>query len=387
MTLLNSAALPDVTGTYKVGSRSFVWTDGSRTDVLRPLSEPRTLSVLAYYPADPATGTAGAYLPDLPLWINQVGEAGLRSSLGAAFATAGSITTEVRKDAHIAKKSGRFPLLVFLPGLGMNVAVYTALLSDLASHGYVVLAINPTYEVFAATIGKDRAVGFSSPGWFRPPVEKIIEYEKGRLVVWAADAVFAIRRLKAVPDFKEKVNWQKVGALGHSAGARVAAHLCQTEAQVQACLNMDGFAGFQPFFAREDSVFSKAFAMIHMAIPDPTDEQLARAGSSREEMLREKARQRNAGIRLFESVRPGSVEVTISTAGFHHGSFTDLPILGGSAGDPLRGMALIRTYTLAFFDGALKGVRKTALDRDSPSADVLLERYTFKGHCAPGKCP
>ena len=119
--------------------------------------------------------------------------------------------------------------------------------------------------------------------------------------------------------------------------------------------------------------------MIHMVIPDPTDEQLARTNTSREEMLREKSSQRNAGIRLFESVRGGSVEVTISTAGFGHGSFTDLPVIGGSAGDPLRGMTLIRTYTLAFFDGALKGIRKTALDQDNPDADVLLERYIFKG--------
>lgn len=311
--------------------------------------------------------------------MSQVGEARLGESLGGAFPIVGSVTTDVRQNARISKKSNPFPLLVFLPGLGLNVEVYTALLADLASHGYVVLAVNPTYEVFAATIGKDKAVGFSSPGWFRPPVEKIIEYEKGRLVVWTADAVFALSQLKALPDFKKTVNWERVGALGHSAGARVAAHLCQTEVQVSACLNLDGFAGFQPFFAEADSVFSKAFAMIHMVIPDPTDEQLARTNTSREDMLKEKARQRNAGIRLFESVRGGSIEVTISTAGFGHGSFTDLAIIGGSAGDPLRGMRHIRTYALAFFDGALKGVRKTALDKDSSDADVLLERYTFKG--------
>jgi predicted dienelactone hydrolase len=377
--LLKSASLPKPSGTQIVGSRSFVWTDRSRTDALRTPSEPRTLSVRVYYPADSTTGTAGAYLPDWPLWISQIGEARLRESFGAAFPAAGSVTTAVRQNARISKKSGPFPFLVFLPGLGMNIEVYTALLSDLASHGYVVLAINPTYEVFAATISKDKAVGFSSPGWFRPPVERIIEYEKGRLVVWAADGVFAIGQLKALPDFKKRVNWQKIGALGHSAGARVVAHLCQTEVQVSACLNLDGFAGFQPFFAEDGSVFSKAFAMIHMVIPDPTNEQLARTNTSRDDMLKEKARQRNAGIRLFESVRGGSVEVTISTAGFGHGSFTDLPIIGGSAGDPLRGMTHIRTYALAFFDGALKGVRKTALDRDNSDADVLPERYTFKG--------
>ena len=73
--------------------------------------------------------------------------------------------------------------------------------------------------------------------------------------------------------------------------------------------------------------------MIHMALPDPNDEQLARMKMSREDMLREKNRQRSNGVRLFESVRRGSVEVTLSTPGIQHGSFTDLPILGGHSGD------------------------------------------------------
>jgi hypothetical protein len=210
-------------------------------------------------------------------------------------------------------------------------------------------------------------------------VEKIIEYEKGRLVVWAADASFATRKFAELPDFKERVNWKKIGAFGHSAGARVAAHLCQSEARISACLNLDGFAGFQPFFADEGSIFTKAFAMIHMELPDPTDEQLARMNTTRAEMVKEKARQRNAGIRLFESVRAGSVEVTLSTEGIQHGSFTDLAILGGSGGDPARAMAYIRSYSRAFFDQELKGVRRNALSDGVSASGALIERYKFRG--------
>lgn len=124
---------------------------------------------------------------------------------------------------------GRSPLLVFLPGLGMNTRVYSSLLADLASHGYVVMAIDPTYEVFATTLSGGRAAGFNSPGWFGRPVEDIVRYERSRLLVWAADARFAIERLRRQPPFERRVEWSNVGAPGHSAGARVAAHLCQTE--------------------------------------------------------------------------------------------------------------------------------------------------------------
>jgi hypothetical protein len=165
-------------------------------------------------------------------------------------------------------------------------------------------------------------------------------------------------------------------------GARVAAHLCQTEARISACLNLDGFAGFQPFFAEEGSTFRKAFAMVHMDLPDPTGEQLARMNTTRYAMLREKSKQRNAVIQLFEPVHGGSVEVTLSTPGIQHGSFTDLPTLGDAGGDPLLAMTHIRTYSRAFFDGALKGIRKTALEEDRAPSGILLEGYKFKGPVA-----
>lgn len=229
---------------------------------------------------------------------------------------------------------------------------------------------------------KDQAVGFSSPGWFQPPVEKIIAYERTRLVVWAADAMFAMEQLTKDRAFEQRVNWKRIGAFGHSAGARVAAYLCQSESRIAACLNLDGFAGFQPFFAEEGSVFQKSFAMIHMELPDPNAEQLVQMRMTREDMLREKNKQRNAGIRLFESVHSGSVEVTLSTAGIQHGSFTDLPILSSAAGAPQRAMAHLRAYSLAFFERALKGNKRTLLDETSAPSDVTLDRYSFKGPVA-----
>ena len=84
----------------------------------------------------------------------------------------------------------------------MNTRVYSSLLADLASHGYVVMAIDPTYEVFATTLSGGRVAGFHSPGWFGRPVEDIVRYERSRLLVWAADTRFAIERLRRQPPFE-----------------------------------------------------------------------------------------------------------------------------------------------------------------------------------------
>ena len=85
-------------------------------------------------------------------------------------------------------------------------------------------------------------------------------------------------------------------------------------------------------------------------------------------------RQRAAGIRLFESVRKGSYEVTLNTPGIQHGSFTDLPLLGKALGDQERAMMLIRAHSVAFFDQAF-GRKPKGLP---PQPDVHIDRYSFR---------
>lgn len=360
---------------------AFAWTDASRDEVLiGDASDKREFSVSVWYPADAVSAPASPYLPDVELWSSTMGEPRLRETLGGAWDAVKSSKDLAHDRAPIAKGRQRFPLLVFLPGLGMITRVYSALVADLASHGYVIVAVDPTYEVFATTLRDGRVAGFASPEWFRPPVENIVRHERGRLLVWAADARFALDQLRGQPLFDRRVDWSNVGALGHSAGARVAAHLCQTVRNVKACLNLDGFAGFEPFFAEPASTFDKHFAMIHAVIPDPTDAQLKSMGWTWEEMLIEKARQRCVGIRLFESVRPGSLEVTLNPSGMGHGSFTDLPLLGnGPPGDHRRAMELIRVFSRAFFDRALKRLDEPRLESLAADGDVELTPYVHKG--------
>jgi hypothetical protein len=57
----------------------------------------------------------------------------------------------------------------------------------------------------------------------------------------------------------------------------------------------------------------------------------------------------------------------------------DLPLLGAtgdSAAEALLNLRIVRTYTRAFFDRCLLGLRATALDAPRPlAADVTLERF------------
>lgn len=89
-----------------------------------------------YYPA---AATGGRRRPED---FSEEHRTGLERRFGAGVAEAlGRALTAARWDAPRAE--GRYPLVVFQPGAAMGSTDYRLLLEDLASRGYVVLALHP----------------------------------------------------------------------------------------------------------------------------------------------------------------------------------------------------------------------------------------------------
>src|SRR5262249_26487723 len=123
--------LPPPTGSYAVGRSMREWTDFARLDPLAPQPDQhRVLSVWLWYPATPTAGPTAAYAPDL--WSNLRQQGFLAGPLDA-------IRTEEYDDAPPA--SGRFPIVVLEPGLGLSAPQFTTLAQDLASNGYIVAGV------------------------------------------------------------------------------------------------------------------------------------------------------------------------------------------------------------------------------------------------------
>src|SRR5688500_16055432 len=54
--------------------------------------------------------------------------------------------THARRGVPVDTSTGLLPVVVFTPGFGGNRELGTALVEDLASHGYVVVTVGHTYE-------------------------------------------------------------------------------------------------------------------------------------------------------------------------------------------------------------------------------------------------
>ncbi|HUQ95366.1 MAG TPA: hypothetical protein VM120_27050 [Bryobacteraceae bacterium] len=353
--LLMAAGIPPPTGRYTVGRQTLVFTDPSRPEALtKDPGAKREFSAHVWYPCMPGSGLIQELMPDLAKWREALGEDLVQSALDGALAAVEKTRPRVRVGG--TPLNGRYPLVVFFPALGANTLSYTSLLSELASFGYMVIALDPPYEVFAVTLRDNRIVGFHSPGWSQPPRENILRYEEERIKVWAADARFALNEIQK-EGRPRSVDWQRIGTFGHSAGALAAIEFCRTDPRVRLCLNLDGLPGKPPFPAEPGSTFEKPLGMIHGPLPDDP-------------------RQHQAAVQAFQSVKEGSLEITIGTPGIHHRSYLDFSLLKEHTG-AAEAMSLIRTYVVAFFDKMLRHKMGTILDRETPP-EVHVENYSFQ---------
>jgi predicted dienelactone hydrolase len=221
-------ALPAPTGPYRVGRTTFDWTDLSRADPLAP--EPnrrRELSIWVWYPAPAATrGQPAPYAPGH--WARMVQFGILTTRLDA-------VRTHSIAAAPVA--AGRFPLVVLEPGLGLSAPQFATLAEDLASHGYVVAGVTPTYSA-NITVLNGRPVGPTPAG--NP--SDIDRANQDRLVtVWAADARFVADRMATLGGPPAgRLDASRVVYMGHSFGGAASLQACHDDPRCAGAVDMDG---------------------------------------------------------------------------------------------------------------------------------------------------
>src|SRR3954452_15446299 len=184
--------LPAPSGSHRVASQIFRWTDPSRAETLTPdPADRRQVIAQAWYPTDTARGRAVPYFEAQDQLPGSVG--GLPSFMYAGF---GEIDTHATFEAPISSTQRAWPVLVFSPGLGVPREQYTSLCAELASRGIVVIALSAPYESAPTVLAGGQVVGQTvHPDVMGPPPHPELQ----RLIdIRAADAGFVLDRLAAL---------------------------------------------------------------------------------------------------------------------------------------------------------------------------------------------
>jgi predicted dienelactone hydrolase len=129
--------------------------------------------------------------------------------------------THSRLDAPIASACRR--AVLFSPGLGINAAIYTALMEELASRGYLVAGLDHTFDAVVEFPG----------GRVVPPAENV-PFEH-MLEVRTTDLRFVLDRLGSTLELSGGV-----AAVGHSMGSMTAVQAILADRRISAGVALDG---------------------------------------------------------------------------------------------------------------------------------------------------
>jgi predicted dienelactone hydrolase len=363
--------LPKPTGPYPVGTRIIYLEDPSRIeDAGQHSGLPRELIVQIWYPANPSNNHLAAY--------QRLSETNLATSYRSV------LWTNSRVDAPIAEKSSPFPVLLFNHGWGGRRTQDTFLTEDLASHGYVVAAIDHTYNAGRVALPGDRIIesanGYDPIDASKHTAIEIKNTWNKELKKWVDDEVFVLSVLQnESADSKSfwygRLNTAQAGAFGHSFGGAASIQVSYVDRRIQSALNMDGWT----FGNVQHRTFNHPTMFLYENLNHAQQDLRSATAESRtlDELDTTDKNEIDASLKQY-----GGYKLYVSDTS--HMDFTDHPLI-----TPWRKwtqpkhisaaqiQTIVRIYVLAFFDETIRGEKSNLLESGSSSRfpEVQVERW------------
>ncbi|MWC29222.1 alpha/beta hydrolase family protein [Paenibacillus sp. MMS18-CY102] len=354
---LPTIKLPEPTGPYAIGVANYNWVDRNR---IEPFTHDgyREVAARIWYPASMKWDLQRApYAYD----SQQLQEITKEQPLYALFGSLMSARTHSYESAIVAPDLARYPVLLMSPGYGMSSYMYTSFTEEMASHGYIVVAVEHSYFSILPA--------FSAAGQVRKGMVELDPFDWPSMAADTQNRVedmkFALGQLERINGadpqsiLNGKLDLQRIGAFGHSGGGAVAMQLLSQDGRVSAAVQMDGF----PYGQYMNNGLAKPF----MYMLEPSNEAFASKSLS-ESVWSDPSEY--PGLLTIEDYHREAEEVSRRMKGIfkhggtkwivpeaHHFSFTDLTLIAPLLFPP--NMALqndIKKNLLHFFDEQFKGV-------------------------------
>lgn len=241
---------PEPSGHFAVGTRVTQWTDPHRPETAT--ADPhdrRTVVVQLWYPArqSPAGAQRAQYLGRTEHEARTVSDALARYSGLPGFLLDGVPRARTHSvfNAPVADGGGRFPVVLFSPGLGGVRTQNTAWAEELASHGYVVAALDHPYDSAAVVLEGGRTINtkIAPTGDDTEDDQRAIETTRVR----AADLSFALTQLGRLDrgasegPLTGRLDTGRVAVTGHSLGGGAALQAARQDLRFDAVIDLDGY--------------------------------------------------------------------------------------------------------------------------------------------------
>ena len=274
------------------------------------------------------------------------------------------VRTNAISKAPLANAQKRYPVVFFSPGHGSTSKQYSSQLEQLASHGYVVVGINPTYET-PVLLPEERLITQSNVFDFSS-ADKQTEYRifEEATSIRAKDVSFVLNQLRwlNVKDpqglFSGRLNLSQVGIFGHSLGANTSVEAMRLDNRIKAGISMDSGEYGELFNSKSKDRLDRPFMVMSRENQEIYSKLLYQRLSNDAYSLIIKGSKHNTFKTDLGLILP------LFTA---NSTQTEPPIKQtiGSI-EPQRAAKIINDYTLAFFNKYLKNQNSPLLKGASP---------------------
>jgi dienelactone hydrolase len=285
--------------------------------------------------------------------------------------------------AQISKSIGPLPMLLYTPSWSGIRTECTIQIEEMASHGYVVVAIDHPYSSRTVAFPDGRVVhrSFSGEESYASDeaVDAFVKVADAQVRLRAEDASFVLDTLEDLngndPEglLTGALSLDQVGIFGFSLGGGTAAQACATDRRFKAGLDMGGMIAAE---AIEQGTFVPFFFMfegMYESYPYTAD---ADVFSLAPYKRREVEFTRNQFGRMKMSLaKSGGYWMTIN--GMRHQDFSDAPFfspLRRRSVNPRKMARILSEFTRTFFDKHLRNLDPPGLDKHiSEFPDVHFE--------------
>jgi len=366
--LLPMFNLPEPTGNYPVGTAVLYFKDSTRIEDAGPAgNSARELMVQIWYPSQPSHHRFARYRE--------------KRETNALSSYQSEILTHARLDAPMAHTGAPFPVILFNHSWGGRRTNYTFLTEELASHGYVVVSIDHTYNASLVAFPDGREIHGNASNAINDPGSSSVSQVRAiwdkELAKSVADQRFILDRIEAMNRAGGSLwfgglNTKMTGAIGHSFGGAAATAVCAEDQRVHAAVNLDGwfFGAIRARGPNQPLLVMDAFTEQPGDEYDPHDKVSSTLETTDFAELRTSL-QNFGGYMLL-------------VKGASHEDFTDQSLISPFRILSHRGMIpareiqkIVRSYVVAFFDKTLRGEDPEILGtHTSPFAEALLEEWS-----------
>lgn len=335
--------LPEPTGPFSVATRLACWTDSSRDETFTPEQDYRKIVVQVWYPSDlefdseplPYIDSPELRLPAIAKQLR------LPRSLISHFADVKTHSFPGESTQQLGRK---FPAIIFSHGLSGMRFQNTALVEELASHGYVVFAADHSYEANITIFDNGETAEYRAGKRRSLNEDYLKSIDLTQLSIIVEDMQFIMDKMRH-PQLEALMtdlpfDTSKIGVMGHSLGGAAVINTLAIDSRVSAAMVLDGWYTPVP-----DEIVTEGLGkpFYHLGQKGWQD----RGNYHRMDQMLSKSTGPS-----YKMLIPGTM----------HTDFTDMPLFTPfslyigytSAQDPIWLNTLLREQTLGFFNVYLK---------------------------------